>query len=272
MQEEFLKKRTLYLIERGSGIVLKRDGPSVLIERKYKAPVRIPADYIDKVIIYGNVELDAFSITLFTSKHVPILILGRHGESSIVLPYTNEIKDYSKYQSMMLASKKLVDDFKSWILTKRAENQKKLVNRLFKNITVSINHEDSSYRAMINKIKPNNFVWALIKEIMANFLIITILSRLINSKLDPHIGIIYQGSNYGLVFDIYYMYEPFADYMAFQFFYADGVNIDFIKNPDLNTETLQMVIDKFEKKKEEIEYELNSTISHIFSYLRILTP
>lgn len=272
MQGEYLKKRTLYLIERGNGTVVKRDGPSVLIERRFTAPVRIPGDYIDKVIIYGNVEIDAFSITLFSSKGAPILIIGRHGETSIVLPNTDEIKSYSKYQKMMLESEKLVEKFTTWINEKRIFNQKKVLSNMFKNITISLDEKEENYYTMVNKIKPSEFLWEMIRGIMKNFLSITILSKLINAKLDPHVGIINQNNNYGLVSDIYKTCEPISDLLTFQFFYADGANMDFIKNPELNSERLQMIVDKFEKKKKEIELELNATIAQILSYVRSVTP
>ncbi|ACI22190.1 MULTISPECIES: CRISPR-associated endonuclease Cas1 [Thermodesulfovibrio] len=271
MQEEYLKKRTLYLVEKGNGTTVSRDGPSVLIERNFAAPVRIPADYIDKVIIYGNVEIDAFSITLFSSKFIPILIIGRHEESSIILPNTSELKSYTKYQIMMLDSKKIVESFINWIKERRAQNQKKVLNSLFENISISIEAEDRNYNVMINKIKPSDFLWSRVKEIMQNLIIITILSNLIKFKLDPHIGVINQGYNYGLVFDIYQIYEPYADFLTFQFFYADGANIDFIKNPDLNYDRLRFLIDKFEKKKDDIEQELNSSIAQILSFLRSIS-
>lgn len=272
MQEEYLKKRTLYLIERGNGTTVRRDGPSVLIERKFTSPVRIPADYIDKVVIYGNVEIDAFSITLFSSKFVPILIIGRREESSIILPNTDEIKSYQKYQTMMLESKKLVENFTNWVNEKRTENQKKTLNSLFKNISIRIEPEESNYYALINKIKPSDFLWTLVKGIMRNLIIITILSKLIKFKLDPHVGVIHQGYHYGLVQDIYGIYEPIADYLTFQFFYADGVNVDFIKEPELDYNKLRFMVDKFENKREEIEHELNATISCCLSFLRSINP
>ncbi|GAQ95557.1 CRISPR/Cas system-associated endonuclease Cas1 [Thermodesulfovibrio aggregans] len=271
MQENYLKKRTLYLIERGNGTSVRRDGPSLLIERRNCAPVRIPVNLVDKVVIYGNVELDSFSLTLFSAYRVPVLIIGRHDGVSIVLPYNNDAKTNSKIQKLMLASPKIVNSYKDWVLKTRGENQRKILNKLFPNMSITIEGEEN-YEKMIGRIKPSDFLWSLIKEIMANLLIITILSRLLNAKLDPHLGILNQNCNYGLVFDIYFIHEPIAEYLAFQFFYADSFNIDFAKNPEINGEQLQRIIELFEKKKEEIEYQLNKTIAEIFHLMRQITP
>jgi len=272
LQEEYLKKRTLYLIERGKGITVSRDGPSVLIERKFTAPVRIPADYIDKVIIYGNVELDAFSLTLFSSKYIPILIIGRHGESSIILPYSDGIDSYSKYQKMMIASNKILDSLMQWAYHHRVENQKKTLDSLFKNIKVSAEPGENSYQAMINKIKPSEFLWQTVKGIVKNLFLLAILSKVLTAKLDPHIGFINQQRNYGLIFDIYYIFEPIVDFLTFQFFYKDGVNIDFIKNPDINYERLQMLVEQFESKREDFDTQIRVIITEILSYLRVIRP
>lgn len=272
MQEEYLKKRTLYLIERGNGTTVRRDGPSVLIDRKFKSPVRIPADYIDKVVIYGNVEIDAFSITLFTSKLVPILIIGRRDESSIILPDTKEIKTYQKYQNMMLESKRLVETFKNWVYEEKTKKQQRTLNSLFKNISIRNEPGGNTYQELICKIMPSDFLWSMIKGIMRNLLTITIISRLIKFKLDPHVGVINQGCNYGLVYDIYSIHEPTADYLTFQFFYADGVNTDFIKEPDLDYNELRFLVDKFEDNRLEIEHELNASISYYFSLIRSVMP
>lgn len=272
MQEEYLKKRTLYLIERGNKTTVSRDGPSVLIERNFSAPVRIPADYIDRVIIYGNVALDAFSLTLFSSKYIPILIIGRHGESSIILPYSDGIDSYSKYQKMMIASKKMTDEFTMYAYKHRVENQKKTLDSLFKDIKVSAEQGENSYQSMINKIKPSEFLWQIVKNIIKNLFLLAILSKVLTVKLDPHIGFINQQSNYGLIFDIYYIFEPIVDFLTFQFFYEDGVNIDFIKNPDMNYERLQMLVEKFESKREDFDAQIRVVITEILSYLRNIKP
>lgn len=272
MQEEYLKKRTLYLIERGNGTTVSRDGPSVLIERKFTAPVRIPADYIDKVVIYGNVVVDAFSITLFSSKFTPILIIGRRDESSIILPNTDEIKSYLKYQTMMLESKKNTEIFTNWVYQKRTENQKKILNSLFKSISIRFEAGDDNYYAFIDKIKPSDFLWTAVRGIMRNLIIITILSKLIKFKLDPHIGVIHQGYHYGLVYDMYEIYEPIADYLTFQFFYADGVNVDFSTKPELDYDKLIFIVDKFENIREELEYDIHTSITYYLSFLRNINP
>lgn len=92
------------------------------------------------------------------------MIIGRHEESSIILPNTSELKSYTKYQIMMLDSKKIVESFINWIKERRAQNQKKVLNSLFENISISIEAEDRNYNVMINKIKPSDFLWSRVKR------------------------------------------------------------------------------------------------------------
>lgn len=70
--------KTLYLME-SEGIEVRRDGPSLWINRQGKAGQRVPARWVDRVIVTGNVRLDAEVITLFTANHIPVMFLNRAG-------------------------------------------------------------------------------------------------------------------------------------------------------------------------------------------------
>lgn len=51
--------KTLYLTESGNDICVRRDGPSVWITTRDKAGQRAPGRLLGRVIIMGNVRLDA---------------------------------------------------------------------------------------------------------------------------------------------------------------------------------------------------------------------
>jgi CRISPR/Cas system-associated endonuclease Cas1 len=69
-------ERTLFLNER-TGMSVRRDGPSLWIERPGAAGSRVPLRLIRRVLISGNVALDAESLTTFARRGVPIMFARR---------------------------------------------------------------------------------------------------------------------------------------------------------------------------------------------------
>lgn len=272
MQEEFLNKKTLYLVDRGTGLTVRRDGPSVLIEKKGRAPIRIPVNFVDKVIIWGNIELDAYSLTLFSRHNIPVVILNRDRESSVILPYNHESTDHSKQQRRILGSVILAEKYLKMIKNRRIENERRVINKLFKNLSISIEIEERRYQSLLSKIKPSEFLWDTIKRIIASILQITITGKLISSKLNPHIGIMHKGCDYGLVFDIYHIYEPEADLQTAQFFYSGSCKPSFINQPEITHEEIQIITNRFEMQRMSLYHSLDETISELFSIMRKVTP
>jgi hypothetical protein len=74
-----MMERTLFLNER-AGMRVRRDGPSLWIERAGSAGSRVPVRLVRRVLISGNVTLDAESLTAFARRGVPITLVSRTGE------------------------------------------------------------------------------------------------------------------------------------------------------------------------------------------------
>lgn len=72
-------ERTLFLTEQ-AGMRVRRDGPSLWIERPGLAGSRVPVRLVRRVLISGNVALDAESLTAFARRGVPITLVSRDGE------------------------------------------------------------------------------------------------------------------------------------------------------------------------------------------------
>ncbi|MCP9440382.1 MAG: CRISPR-associated endonuclease Cas1 [Nitrospira sp.] len=73
-------ERTLFLNER-AGLRVRRDGPSLWIEQPGSAGSRVPVRLIRRVLIAGNVALDAESLTAFAERGVPVTLVGRNGQA-----------------------------------------------------------------------------------------------------------------------------------------------------------------------------------------------
>ncbi len=71
-------ERTLYLKET-PGLRVSRDGPSLWVTRPHTAGQRVPVRLIRRVLIAGNVTLDAEALTVFAQRGVPITLLDRDG-------------------------------------------------------------------------------------------------------------------------------------------------------------------------------------------------
>lgn len=77
-------ERTLYLSE-SRKLRVMRDGPSVLVEHRGRAPQRVPARLIRRVLVAGNVALDSGMLALFAERGVPVTLLDREGRAVAVV-------------------------------------------------------------------------------------------------------------------------------------------------------------------------------------------
>lgn len=66
--------KTLYLNEGDIPISLHADGPSLLIKLPHSAERRIPLRVLGRVIIFGNIRIDADALTLLGMHNIPAIL------------------------------------------------------------------------------------------------------------------------------------------------------------------------------------------------------
>jgi CRISPR/Cas system-associated endonuclease Cas1 len=278
-------KKPLYLVEKGNKVTVHRDGPSLLITSRNKAPMRIPVRKIDKVVIIGNIRIDANSIILCAENKIPVLfITPDNTEKALILPYNHKLPKHYKEQRLILQSQETMIRYKKWIYTRRSIMQLKILKELFKGFSFPHEIGEGNYQFLIRNFSQRHQMnhshfchserseesqsnWIMVKDIIENFLRAIILGRIIQAGLDPHLGIIHKRVNFGLLLDLFLIFEPEADFQTIKFFQSTKSSIH---NGELTEVGVKQIIDRFESRRESFTQSVETVIDELFEIIKDL--
>lgn len=260
-------------------MTIQRDGPSLWIMMGNKAGRRVPARLISRVIITGNVKIDAGVITLFTESGKPVIFLNRKGEVlATAFGMINPNWRIKERQALLFTNRIYRSRVMNWINARRRNNQLRLLEHLsckdlkllkskglrerdFKRIIASYLPEDENIVRVVT-----GTITGLIHELAADCLLA--------SELDPHLGVIHRRYNLGLVRDLSYIMETEAIRQAIRFFrmkkwdyYLESAQGEWL----LNAGGMRSIAMRFENQRSEIEEMINSLIDDIFQLMRELS-
>lgn len=277
LQGGFWMERTLYLDET-ENILITRDGPSLWIKKKGLANARIPQNLVDRVVIIGNVRIDAGVITLFTEKGIPVTLFNSKGEeTAVAIPYNHHLANHHEEQKLLLLSDKGVKGFRCWIHSKTKNFQLETTKRLLKKKAFILEDEGfrfKDYWKLIESYLPNNRKkWNNVRKIISNLFKEMIISSLLNAELDPHIGVINRRVNFGLALDFCSIFSSQIDLHAILFFKSSPEK-DFWstigKDTILNKLGIKDIIHRFENRKKFIHDSIEKLIDDLFELIREL--
>ena len=150
--------RTLYLSENNNDLWILRDGPSVIIKSKERVSRRVPVRLLSRVVIIGNVRLDAGAITLFTENDVPVVFMNRAAEDvAVAIPYNHRLPTHYKEQRIFLESEENIERFENWANTKRMVIQVNMLKRLQRPIADKFTYGigEGNYQKLLSQMKPH---------------------------------------------------------------------------------------------------------------------
>lgn len=266
--------RTLYLNE-NSNINVMRDGPSVWIQWRGGSGQRVPARLVGRVIVIGNVRLEAGVITLFTENDVPMLFLNRAtDEAALAVPYNHKLPKHYEEQKVFLETPKTVERYKYWADVKRMNIQVKMLMRLKHPIASKISHGfgEGNYQEILRTMRYCSVdKWNAAISIISNLFRLLITEHLIKADLDYHMGIIHRRHNFGLALDMCYIMGGEIDAQAVQFF-RTGRDKDFIERSGNNwivTDSgMKDIIHRFENRKDALSVIIEDIIDELFELIR----
>lgn len=271
-------KRALYLNANENNIIVVCDGPSVLIKEGSSAYRRIPVRLVNKVVITGNVKIDANSIMLFADNEVPIIFLRSNGgKSAVVTPFSHELASFYQAQKMILATQDNMDKYVNWAERRRMKHQLKNIRKYYqraRNYLLLPETGGENYRIIINNLMPQGDMWKPVQEIITYLHKGLIIEKLLKAKLDPHLGVIYRGHDNGLALDIAYMIQAEIDLQALQFFKSHSREKNLITKLSngwhVTKSGIHNIIQRFENKKIEISNIVENIINEMFALIRHL--
>lgn len=269
--------RTLYLNE-NEGLTIHRDGPSIWVKKTGQAGRRIPARFVGRVVIIGNLRLEAGAITLFTDNSIPVTFLSRSGDSlAVAIPYNHQLPRHYEEQKVLLETEENMERFKRWLSSKRKEIQLKAIRRLSKwtaELFAMNGFRERDYQRFIEEFKPSkDDKWEVVSTIVSNLLREIIIGRIVKADLDPHMGILHRRHNFGLALDLCHILSGDVDMQCIQFLRTAMEKGYMEKQRGLwavSRQGMKEIIHRFENRRVKLQERVEKLIDDIFEIMREL--
>lgn len=269
--------RTLYLNE-NQGLKVMRDGSSVLILRQERARQRVPARLVSRIVVIGNVQLDAGTITLFTENDIPVVFVGRDAEKvAVALPYDCRSPINCEEQRIFLASEDCRKEFGMWAGTWRMEIQLDLIRHFYRRY---IRHEITSvmdereYQEVLSYLKPGDEEkWEVVSGLVGSLFLSLMIEHLLKAGLNPHIGIMHEMYHLGLAHDLCHVMGAEIDLQCLKFFRSTIYNPPkglTYKRHLLTEPCIRSIVHRFENSRQELDRLTGNIISDLLELMRKL--
>ncbi|MBI5639748.1 MAG: CRISPR-associated endonuclease Cas1 [Nitrospirae bacterium] len=267
--------KTLYLSEGSKALHVHRDGPSVWITAKERAGQRIPARLISRVVIIGNVLLDAGAVTLFTEQKIPVVFMSRCAEEvAVAMPCNQMFPALHTDQKIFLDNEQRMRKYKDWAEARRVMVERNMLSRLYRQLAGALKYRmaEKDYQEVLSYLKPSNEEkWEVVKAFVDNLFRCLIIEHIIASELDPHLGVLHRGWKFGLARDIGHILEAERDLQCLQFFKSS------VEKPavdrkyrvcNITDSVIKNIIHRFENRRGEISRMIAETLIEIRDLIR----
>jgi hypothetical protein len=197
-------ERTLFLNER-AGMRVRRDGPSLWIERPGSSGSRVPVRLVRRVLISGNVALDADSLTVFARRGVPITLVSRDGEPlAMVVGCSGGLFARRGLQAGALEHPHVRERISAWLRARERGRQLALATRLDPATALQWRGQGvrpADYESWIHRqgrlrgasVRRRGMFHAAAGTVA--------LDRIADAGWDPHLGVVHRGEPLGFVKD-----------------------------------------------------------------------
>lgn len=269
--------RTLYLNE-NKGLTVLRDGPSVWVKEDGKAGRRIPARLVGRVVVIGNLRLEAGVITLFTQNDIPVTFINRRGdELAVAMPYNHQLPRHYEEQKVFLDAEENIERFKGWLYARRKETQINVIRRLskgFAGLFTAKGFREKDYCRFTERFKPSNDEqWKVVSGVISNLFREMIIVCILKADLDPHLGVLYRRHNFSLALDISYVLEAEIDMQCIQFLKTAEEMSYIVRDQSgrfVSKEGMRDIIHRFENRRKYLFETVEKLIDDIFELMREL--
>ncbi|RMH10088.1 MAG: hypothetical protein D6704_00045 [Nitrospirae bacterium] len=207
-------EKTLYLSEHPR-LRIRRDGPSIWVEHAGQAGRRVPARLVRRVLIRGNVALDAGSLMLFADRGVPITLVRRDGTpSAVIVPFAVTSPRRAMRQRGILEDRRKREQFCAWLEAWERGRQIALVARLAPHVVIRWKREGfrrEDYDAVLEQHLDQPVADSGERAFVAGLLFEFVLSELAAEGWDPQIGIRQLAGPLGFAHDLTEALAPEVD-------------------------------------------------------------
>jgi CRISPR/Cas system-associated endonuclease Cas1 len=269
--------RTLYLNE-NKGLTVFRDGPSIWVREDGRAGRRIPLRLVGRVVIIGNLRLEAGVITLFTNSDIPVTFINHRGDAvAVAIPYNHHLPMHYEEQKVFLEAEGNIDRYKGWLYARRKETQINVIRRISKGVAelfATKGFREKDYQRFIERFKPSrDEQWKVVFGVTSNLFREMIIGSIVKADLDPHLGVLHRRHNFSLALDICHVLEAEIDIQCIQFLKIEREKGYMAKDRiswSVSKEGMKDIIHRFENRRKQIHATVERLIDDIFELMREL--
>jgi hypothetical protein len=267
--------KTLYLNESGNDLCVMRDGPSVWIKMRERAGQRVPVRLVERVVVMGNVKIDAGAITLWGENGIPVLFMDSSArEAALTIPYNHHLPDHYRDQKAFFQTEEQVKRCEKW-----AEAKRELIctNAFERFVRASGDRTarglgEGNYQELLARIKPlGGGKWSVVTGVIDNLLRCLITERLIKAGLDPHLGVLHRRRNFGLTLDIGHIMGAERDLQAVQFFRSADAGLMMAQGNEgwhMAGKGIRSIAHRFENRRKALTDMVEGIIDELFEVMR----
>ncbi|MGD0489852.1 MAG: CRISPR-associated endonuclease Cas1 [Syntrophorhabdales bacterium] len=268
-------ERTLYLSEK-HGVEIRRDGPSLWVRERGKAGYRVPARLVGRVVIMGNIRMDAGVISLFTEENIPVAFLNRQGrELAVCMPYNHRLARHYEEQKVLFRTEEHAKLFTQWLLAVRRSNQLETLKYLSDDkarVFSKIGFRERDYEDIVKSLLfDGDQQWRAARTVVEGLFHEMIIRSLLRADLDPHFGITNRRHNFALALEFAWALGGEIDLQTIRFLNAahyTGVSWRSTDGSIILKEGLKAVIERFEKRKKTVDRLIEAMIDDLFRLIR----
>ncbi len=267
--------KTLYLSEGSSNLVVKRDGPSIWITRDNKAGQRIPARLVSRVVIIGNVMLDAGALTLFSENDIPVVLMNRSAEElAVTMPCSHRLPLHYRTQKTVFEKDAYISRYEEWAFNWHLSIEIRVLRRLYPQFKglLPFRIHDKDYAEVLSYLRPRDEEKSdIVRRFVNNLFRGLIIEQLLRNELDPHLGVIHKHYAFGLVLDICHLLAAEQDMQCLQFFRCSAIEKPALdKNYRVRNVTdsvIQSIVHRFENRRAEISKLTGNIVSELIHFM-----
>ena len=242
----------------------------MLVTEPGKAPQRVPARLIGRVVIVGNVPMESGVVTLFAEQGTPVLFLDSKGSRPAIALLADERGPQRwRRQHLLFRRPPTSERLRMWMRSRRRVTTIRVIRRLSPRLGKALQREgfrDGHYEAILKPLKRNNPRWQVLVGMLRAMFLELVIPLLERAKFDPHCGVLHRGDDFGLAQDVCWVLEPELHLQALRFFRDPSRRGGLPWRPE--GEEMREVVLRFENQKEHLQSEVQSLLDELVELMR----
>lgn len=250
------------------------DGPSLLIRKSFYSPIRLPFRILERVYIRYDANIGLDLLFALLENNIPVVFISKEICGYFVLPLRRSQSGFNERLKNALYFYEWRRQLVNWFVSSKRKNELIFIRRyapLLFDLLAKRGYKKEDFDTIIKSLTSSISVEYYEKILRYLYTIHSslVLAKIMEYGLDPQMGIVNRMKEFGLVNDISDITMP--DLLSIIVDIVQSPKgMDTIK-PDIGVITsgvMKYLTDKYESRRESIQFDIESTLGSLFEFLR----